>query len=116
MGGGELMTQPTDWALKAGKEVCSRIGGVFFREKYPMPTVKMAMEIESTVASIIAAYAEPRIKELEALLRESKREHSDGEDMICATDYAAPERGPCDCGCDAWNARVEAVLGKPVSR
>ncbi len=51
-----------------------------------------------------------QVEAMIALLREARREHSDGEDMVCATDYAAPERGLCDCGADAWNAKIDEIL------
>ncbi len=46
------------------------------------------------------------------LLRESKREHKD-TCMIVVDPDPYTKSSPlleCDCGADAWNARVEAVL------
>lgn len=58
-----------------------------------------------------------RIAALEALLRESKREHHVNEEegyYSCAS--LQPKRsalfGPCDCGADDWNARVDNLLGE----
>lgn len=57
------------------------------------------------IAAVIAHFAEPLV----TLLRESKREHEpDGEQEGCLKNTDEDEA--CDCGADAWNARVDAVL------
>jgi hypothetical protein len=58
---------------------------------------------------------EGKVEALVALLRESKREHSDGEDIDCPManptfEYNKGE--PCTCGADTWNARINAALGE----
>ena len=55
------------------------------------------------VASIIYTHAAPLL----TLLAESKREH-DGTMEGCPKLWS--NDATCDCGADAWNARVEAVL------
>ncbi len=78
----------TTWATKAAEEIMSeRVGGT------------NDIGIEET-RDIILKHTAPLV----ALLRESKREHS----LDC------PENPSyrCTCGADAWNARVEAALGR----
>ena len=60
-----------------------------------------------------------RVRELEALLAESRRSHYYCEDCWyscpkapdgCCNDAAGDE---CDCGADEWNARIAGVLETP---
>jgi len=60
-----------------------------------------------------------RVRELEALLGESRRSHYYCEDCWyscpkapygCCDDAKGNE---CDCGADAWNARIASVLVTP---
>ena len=62
----------------------------------------------------------PRLRELEDMLRESKRGHYYCEDPWytcpkhpdgCANDNEGTD---CNCGADEWNARVEALLAARV--
>ena len=61
---------------------------------------------ERDIIPAIVKYMEPLI----ALLRESKREH-EGEPWPCDATFTR-DAGPCSCGADAWNARVDAVLAE----
>lgn len=58
---------------------------------------------------IIRRHAAPLL----ALLRESKRKHGYDEegDQCDKTNYLDGQHA-CSCGADAWNARVDAVLGE----
>ena len=47
--------------------------------------------------------------EARALLRESDRDHRRCEDNCC-TSACAGQPVPCDCGAEAWNAKVVAFL------
>ena len=96
---------------------------------------------ESRIAAIIATFAEPLVvalresrlehhhceddswyccgactHECEAVEEDPGHEHSEG---CCVDSHDNPKRvqGVCDCGADAWNARVGAALAgeKPAS-
>jgi len=97
---------------------------------------------EDRIAAIIATFAEPLV----ALLREARREHyhcndswyccgkcTHSDHVLCDGDEedhehnaacylgshkgeAARTSGICNCGADAWNARVDAVLGGTNAR
>ena len=109
------MASINDWAAKAAERIQEECDGNF----------GCTVSVER-IAAIIATFAEPLI----ALLQESRREHYHFGGDIPGTDCcprctcqcwpADPEpdfepepnsKLPCDCGADAWNARVEAVLG-----
>jgi hypothetical protein len=107
---------PADWATKAADEILRQHGALF-------PHIT-----SMNVASIITTHAEPLV----ALLRESKQEHLHVDDAF----YCCPKctcintryekdgnteivevrapNGPglCTCGADAYNAKVDAVLGE----
>jgi len=91
-----------DWASKAANQIISALTPDISQER---------------IATIIATHAVPLV----ALLRESRREHSNGAHDECPManpTYSYNVGEPCDCGADAWNARVEAALAglsKPVS-
>jgi len=57
-----------------------------------------------------AEEAETKVSELTALLRESKRDHDFCDNDGCPKAMVGGENAVCDCGADAWNARIDAVL------
>ena len=99
---------PTDWATKAAEEIISYV------------VVDHLRNPRKTIASILAAHAEPLV----ALLLEAKREHCHSEDGSCCqlcfcndkvldfycrlVDNTAVRT--CTCGADEWNARIEMAL------
>lgn len=87
------------WAILAARRVHLRF---LLQAHAPQDTSIAAL------AHIILTAAEPLV----TLLRESKREHSDGEDMMCETDPTCGDGGECTCGADDWNRRVDAVLNE----
>lgn len=117
------MPSINDWAAKCADRI---------DDEYPHARGKQHPSIDR-IAAIIATFAEPLMN----LLRESKREHYHCEDSwyCCgkcdhdchyrgAEDHEHDEdcypnthdgegartNGVCNCGADAWNARVDAVL------
>lgn len=65
----------------------------------------------------ITEYVVSLVTPLEMLLRESKREHGrDDDDDPCEKINYLDGEHACTCGADAWNARIDAVLGQtPVT-
>lgn len=108
------MSSINDWASKAAHRIATEI-------TFGVPHVPRQRH-ENRIAAIIATFAEPLV----ALLKESRREHHHCDDSwyccgkcksedhcgITLTSHDAPKRraGVCDCGADAWNARVDAAL------
>jgi hypothetical protein len=99
------MSSINDWAAKAAERI---------DDEYPHARRKQRPSTER-IAAIIATFAEP----LMAMLREAKREHSRGylseesDHPPCKKsheDYAEKFDGPCTCGADAWNAKIDTVL------
>lgn len=105
-----------DWAAFAADALVAEFGGRVRRER---------------IAAVLAVHLEP----LEALLRESIRQHHHEEDdnFYCCgkcacgctfqheedyehgsecypADYPQRPTGVCNCGADAWNERVRAAL------
>lgn len=109
------MPSVNDWAAKAARRIMSEFPPRGSRGPH-----------EDRIAAIIATFAEPMV----ALLRDSRREHlhsADGDvrDGVCCPQCCCeswpddPEGDfepspnsdePCNCGADAWNARIDAVL------
>lgn len=105
------MPSINDWTAKAARRICDEPG----------------RKNAERIAAIIAVHAEPLV----ALLREARRPHYHCDDSwyCCGrcqhpdhtwTDHeylsshdgeAAREAGVCNCGADAWNARIDKVLG-----
>lgn len=119
------MASVNDWAAKAAQRIINE----------PL-NLKDRRSQKERFAAIIATFAEP----LMTLLRDSKREHHHCEDSwyccgkcSCScmhlgddshehdedcwpSTHSERTSGVCNCGADAWNTRVEAVLaGKPES-
>ncbi len=49
-----------------------------------------------------------RVRELEALLSESRRRHFTCG--LCTDECKAFDGGPCECGASEWNAQIDAAL------
>lgn len=98
-----------DWTAKAAKTIHEA-----FIAEGGSSAAKFV--IEDRIATIIATFADPLI----TLLRESRREHRHCDDSwycckkCSAIDHGGLEDVPadamCNCGADAWNARVDAAL------
>ena len=72
------------------------------------PALEEAVRIAHATNDIHALLA--AVRERDALLRESRRRHSDG--TCCASQVGFwGLSGDCDCGADAWNREV-ALLGE----
>ena len=117
-----------DWAAKTAERICYEVG----RVKRKGDGVEPDVASKNRIAAIIATFAEPLV----ALLREARRGHHHEEDDAwyccgaCTHECEAVEedqghehdesccvestmnrvQGICDCGADAWNAKVDAAL------
>lgn len=73
---------------------------MFLQELKTAKETRNAAQAEATKQTL-------RARELAALLGESRREHEDSDKISCATMYG---REACNCGADAWNARIDTAL------
>jgi len=110
------MASIKDWAAKAASRIA---------EEWPNNR-RLDRPSEAHIAAIIETFAKPLLD----LVRESKREHHHSPDgdirdgtccpQCCCELWPDDPEGdfepspnsdkPCDCGADAWNARVDAAL------
>ena len=124
----------TDWATKAAEEIAALWPEQYGRDGEDT-TDELRVDIARRIASIIAAHAEPLV----ALLKSRRMHyHRDGTPrgdyapgelccpMCACQSWIGDERIPtdsdeyppnfplrsCDCGLDAYNARVEAMLAE----
>jgi hypothetical protein len=114
---GTLMSSTESWTTKAAAQIVGEM-----RVISPDNSVFALGPTKERIASIIATHAESRIKELEALLRESKRTHDRGYNEESCDYPPCPKSndddngGPgelehkCTCSADAWNAKVDEAL------
>lgn len=111
------MPSINDWAAEAAKKISSEFPSIQHSDMLPS---------DERIAAIIATFAEPLVKLVKASYRShyhcddswyccGKCVHPDHSDHF--DDYPASHdgegartQGLCNCGADAWNAKIDKAL------